>query len=110
MADAKTHTLNLTNGAVEGLKSVLGSAGWYDSAVQAYRAGQILEMPEMDLVAPPVAEAAVLWRNEPRALVLNEKQRETAKQCVEAFIKKGAFSINAHAMALMRELGLAPTE
>lgn len=104
------HVLKLDNGAVEALRATLASPGWYEDPGTAYRAGQILELPELDLTAPPIEEAASLWRKEPRELVLTERQRATAKTCVESYLKKGAFSINRHSMALIRELGLAPEE
>lgn len=110
MSEPKTHILKLDNGAVEALKMTLGAPGWYDDPATAYRAGQILEMPELDLVAPPVAEAAELWRKVPLTIELSERLRATAKKCIEAYLKKGQLGINRHSMALMRELGLAPED
>ncbi len=104
------HALNLTNGAIEALKQTLGSPGWYDTPSLAYRAGQILEMPEFDITAPPIEEAAALWRKQPVTISLSEKLRDTAKKCIEAYLKKGSFSITKDAMVLMRELGLAPED
>ncbi len=105
-----THVLDLTHGAVETLKLALGSPGWYDTASLAYRAGQILEMPELDITAPPVPEAVDGWRKHPMTLTLSEKLRDTAKKCVEHYLKKGGFAITKDAMVLMRELGLAPED
>jgi hypothetical protein len=108
---SKSHTLKLTHGSAELLRVLLMAPNWYANAADAHRAGTVLEHPAMDNLEPPKDEkAAEEWRKVPREVEMTEKERDTAKKCVEHFISKGAFRLDRWAIQLIRELGLAPTD
>lgn len=111
---SKTHDLNLDRGAINLLMVMLQGHSWYDTPADAYRAGEVLELPEFDDPAKPAETATQAEKKEyllrPVTITVGEKQRDTLKRCVDTHAKKGFFGPSKHANRLLRELGLAPTE
>lgn len=121
-------TLELNYGAINLLKQVLSSLGWYTETSDAYRAGQLLESPEFELPRPPhdqvlsgspevraeqqaaAERAALAWVRTKVSLECTEKQRETMKRCVESFMKKGGLPAGEVTNRILDQLGLAPTD
>ncbi len=113
MTSAKTMTLNLTRGACAGLAQMLSAGGWSEgdqATALVYRAGALIEMPELDVGKPPneSAEAVKAWLCAPVVLELPIKLYETAKHCVSWHCRKGGVGGGTAARIMVRELGLAP--
>jgi hypothetical protein len=113
MSETKTHTLNLTKGAVSLLKTTLGMPGWYEGAKVSVtvRAADIMENPAVsDVVLPEDlrgdAAKEDAWAKEASVLVLTEGEREAAKVCIRHFLKKAQLAPSKHTRALIKELGI----
>jgi hypothetical protein len=119
MTDNPTsRTLDLNLGAVRLLAQVLAQLGWYTETSDAYRAGAVLEMPELDTGQAPTGpngspagdDLVVPWLRQPRSIAISDKQRETCRRCVAHHLAKGALPPGPYTNRLIRALGLAPEE
>jgi len=135
---SKTHDIKLTVGAAMLLKQLLESLGWYKDANDFWRAGQVLDRPELDVGDPPkepdgrpvagerdgakIREWNEKWKAyekeklDPwfdREVVLSgvtEKQRTTLQTCVKHTLNQGGLHNTKHTRRLVGELGLQPED
>ena len=110
----KTHTLKLLRGSLYQLVQILATPGTFTSPADLYRAGELLEAPELDLKDAPKEGTPVEkqreWGMVEVDLVVTERQREVCKKGVEYHVGKGGLPSGRYTNRLMRELGLAPED
>lgn len=118
---AKTHTLNLNNGAIHHLAQVLAIPGLLTDPADLFRAGQILEEHLIELPKPAefakgtdeinAVQVVRKWqRVGAHIITLSERQRETAKKATKAACEKGNMPPGPALTCLLIELGLVEIE
>ena len=105
----KTHDLTLTNASAFLLREVISTPQWYEGKGLDLVGAAIGVTETLSDHIPPKDldnDALVAWEKKPYKLTLTEKQRDSAKACVEWHLNKGNLRLSAPVGVLCRELGI----